>query len=144
MKKYILLSFTLIFIFLSEVNAQQGEGTIMFAGGGDIIRTDVPGVFQRYQAGFEGHYFVRYFLSLSGGYEINSAGPNQVSLGSRVYFVDPFFVRVRGLLGSQSDLALGAGYSHNVGYRFRLEGIVDYYAVTGTAGLRAGFSILLN
>ncbi|WP_143962818.1 hypothetical protein [Litoribacter populi] len=144
MKKYILLSFTFVFLMFSELQAQQGEGSIMVAGGGDIFRTDLPGVFQRYQAGFEGHYFVRYFLSLSAGYEINSDFSNQVSLGSRVYFGDPIFVRIRGLLGSQSDLALGAGYSHNLGYRFRLEGIVDYYAVTQTAGIRAGISILLN
>jgi hypothetical protein len=144
MKKLILLSFTLIVLSFSQAQAQQGEGSIMVSGAADVIRTDLPGVIQRYQAGLEVHYFVRYFLSLSGGYEFNHNNPNQITLGTRVYFVDPVFVRFRGLIGSESDVAIGLGYSHNLSYRFRLEGMVDYYAVTGAAGLRGGISIVLN
>jgi len=116
----------------------------MVSGAADVIRTDLPGVIQRYQAGVEANYFVRYFLSLSGGYEFNHNNPNQITLGSRLYFADPVFIRFRGLIGSQSDVALGVGYSHNLGYRFRLEGMVDYYAVTGAAALRGGISIVIN
>lgn len=132
-----------MFVF-AESKAQQGEGTLMISGAADVIRTDIPGVIRRYQAGVEANYFLRYFWSASAGYEINYNRPNQVSLGSRIYLADPVFFRVRGLIGSESDVALGVGYSHNLGYRFRLEGMVDYYAVTQAAGLRGGISILLN
>lgn len=144
MKKFILLSLTLLMFVFSESKAQQGEGTIMISGAADVVRTDLPGVIRRYQAGLEANYFLRYFLSISAGYEFNYINPNQVTLGSRVYLVDPVFVRARGLIGSQSDVALGIGYSRNLGYRFRLEGMVDYYTVTQAAGLRGGLSILIN
>lgn len=144
MKKSILLSITLLLILFSEAKAQQSEGTIMISGAADVIRTDIPGVMRRYQAGLEGNYFLRYFLSFSAGYEFNYNTPNQVTVGSRLYLVDPLFVRARGLIGRDSDVAVGIGYSKNLGYRFRLEGMVDYYTITQAAGLRGGISILLN
>ena len=144
MKKFILLTLTIFTFFFTDLKAQQSEGTIMISGAADIIRTDLPGVIQRYQAGVEANYFLRYFVSLSAGYEFNYTNPNQVSLGTRLYIVDPLFVRVRGLIGSQGDVAVGLGYSRNITYRLRLEGMVDYYAVTQAAGLRGGISILLN
>ncbi|KEO72086.1 hypothetical protein [Anditalea andensis] len=144
MKKILLLFITVSLFAFTESRAQQGEGTFMVSGAADAIRTDIPGVIRRYQAGLEAHYFLRYWISASAGYEFNYNRPNQASLGSRIYLVDPLFVRVRGLIGRDSDIALGIGYSRNLGYRFRLEGMVDYYTVTQTAGLRGGFSILLN
>lgn len=144
MKKILLLFLTISIFAITESKAQQGEGTIMLSGSADAIRTDIPGVIRRYQAGLETNYFLRYWLSASAGYEFNYERPNQVTLGSRIYLVDPVFFRVRGLLGRESDVALGLGYSRNLGYRFRLEGMVDYYAVTQVAGLRGGISILLN
>ncbi|HSJ66604.1 MAG TPA: hypothetical protein VK921_02965 [Anditalea sp.] len=144
MKKFLLLFLTISMFVFAESKAQQGEGTLMLSGAADAIRTDIPGVIRRYQAGVEANYFLRYFWSASAGYEINYNRPNQVTLGSRIYLADPVFFRVRGLIGSESDVALGVGYSHNLGYRFRLEGMVDYYAVTQAAGLRGGISILLN
>lgn len=144
MKKILLLIITISIFALTDSKAQQGEGTLMISGAADVIRTDIPGVIRRYQAGLEANYFLRYFWSASAGYEFNHNRPNQVTLGTRLYMVDPIFIRVRGLLGSESDVALGIGYSHNLGYRFRLEGMVDYYAVAQAAGLRGGISILLN
>jgi len=144
MKKIILLFITISIFAITESKAQQGEGSIMISGAADAIRTDIPGVIRRYQAGLEGNYFLRYWLSASAGYEFNYNRPNQVTIGSRIYLVDPVFVRVRGLIGRDSDVAVGLGYSRNLGYRFRLEGMVDYYAVTQAAGLRGGISILLN
>lgn len=144
MKKILLLFIAITTLVITESKAQQGEGTFMISGAADAIRTDIPGVIRRYQAGLEANYFLRYWLSASAGYEFNYDRPNHVTLGSRIYLVDPIFVRVRGLLGRDSDVALGIGYSRNLGYRFRLEGMVDYYAVTQVAGLRGGISILLN
>lgn len=146
MKKAIIL---LILLSLSgwasqEVKAQQGEGTYLVSGSLDLVKTDLPGVIRRYQFGTELNYFHWYFLSFSGGYEFNYNRSNHVTLGSRYYPADPVFIRVRGLVGKDSDLALGAGYSYNVTYRLRLEGMVDYYAISQVAGLRAGVSFLIN
>ncbi|WP_114748635.1 hypothetical protein [Pleomorphovibrio marinus] len=124
--------------------AQQAESSVLVSGALDLVKSDVPGVIRRYQIGTEVNYFYLYNLSFSGGYEFNYARPNQVSLGVRFYPWEPLFVRVRGLIGSESDFSLGAGYTHNLTYRLRLEGMVDYYAITRVIGLRAGIAILIN
>lgn len=127
-----------------EAKAQQAEGSVLLSGAPDLAKTDAPGVIRRYQIGVEGNFFFRHNLSFSGGYEFNYANANHVSLGSRFYPLEPVFIRARGLLGANSDFAVGAGYTHNISYRVRLEGMVDYYLVTGVAGLRAGIGILIN
>jgi hypothetical protein len=124
--------------------AQQAEGSYLLSGAGDLVRTDFPGVITRYQLAGELNYFHLYNLSFSGGYEYNHHRPNQVSVGLRFYPLEPVFLRARGLIGSDSDLAFGVGYTHNLTYRLRLEGMVDYYAITHVAGLRAGIGILIN
>ncbi len=124
--------------------AQQAEGSLLISGAGDIVRTDVPGVIRRYQLGVEGNYFYRYNLSASGGYEFNYWQTNHVTLGGRYYPLEPVFIRARGLLGSNSDFAMGAGYTHNISYRVRLEGMSDYYMVSNVVGFRVGIGILIN
>jgi hypothetical protein len=123
---------------------QQAAGSFLLSGGMDLARTDAPGVIRRYQLGAELNYFYLHSLSFLGGYEANYNRPNHVTLGSRFYPIEPLFVRVRGLVGKDSDVALGAGYSHNVSYRLRLEGMLDYYAVTSVLGLRVGIGFLIN
>ena len=127
-----------------DTYAQQAEGSLLFSGAGDIVRTDVPGVIRRYQLGVEGNYFYRYNLSVSAGYEFNYGQNNHVTLGGRYYPLEPVFIRARGLLGSNSDFALGAGYTHNISYRVRLEGMSDYYMVSNAVGFRVGIGILIN
>lgn len=124
--------------------AQQAEGSLLFSAAGDIVRTDVPGVIRRYQLGVEGNYFYRYNLSASGGYEFNFGQTNHVTLGGRYYPLESIFIRARGLLGFSSDFALGAGYTHNISYRVRLEGMSDYYMVTNVVGFRVGIGVLIN
>ena len=123
---------------------QQAAGSYLLSGGMDLTRTDAPGVIRRYQLGAELNYFYLHSLSFFGGYEINYDRPNHVTLGSRFYPIEPLFVRVRGLVGKESDVALGAGYSHNLTYRLRLEGMLDYYAVSNVFGLRVGIGFLIN
>ncbi|HSI76191.1 MAG TPA: hypothetical protein VK957_09855, partial [Lunatimonas sp.] len=120
------------------------EGSVLFSGASDIVRTDVPGVIRRYQLGLEGNYFYRHNLSVSGGYEFNYGQTNHVSLGGRYYPLEPLFVRARGLIGSNLDFALGAGYTHNISYRVRLEGMSDYYMVSNVVGFRIGVAVLIN
>ncbi|AWW30924.1 hypothetical protein DN752_12735 [Echinicola strongylocentroti] len=145
MKKMImLLAFPLFLWGGQAVMAQQAEGSYLVSGGLDLARTDAPGVIKRYQIGLEANYFHWYNISFSGGYEFNYNRPNQVTLGGRYYPLEPAFLRVRGLIGKDSDVAIGAGYTVNLSYRVRLEGMVDYYAVTNVAGLRAAIGILIN
>ncbi|WP_137401421.1 hypothetical protein [Echinicola rosea] len=145
MKKMIMLLTFPLFLFGAKiVMAQQAEGSYLVSGGLDLARTDAPGVIKRYQIGLEANYFHWYNISFSGGYEFNYDRPNQVTLGGRYYPLEPAFLRVRGLIGKDSDVALGAGYTVNLSYRVRLEGMVDYYAVTNVAGLRAAIGILIN
>lgn len=138
---------TLILLFClsrTEGFGQQAAGSYLISGAFDLARTDAPGLIRRFQLGSELNYFYFHSLSFSGGYEYNYIQPNQVTLGSRYYPLEPVFIRFRGLVGKESDIALGAGYTYNVSYRFRLEGMVDYYAVSQVAGLRVGIGFLIN
>lgn len=143
MKKF-LCFLSLLFWLQAEGFGQQAAGSYLVSGGMDLGRTDAPGVIRRFQIGTELNYFYLHSLSFSGGYEFNYSRPNHVTLGARFYPVDPVFVRVRGLVGENSDVALGMGYSHSLSYRFRLEGMLDYYAVSNVAGLRVGIGFLIN
>jgi hypothetical protein len=143
MKKIFLL-FSLLVCLQSEVFSQQAAGSYLISGGMDLARTDAPGVIRRFQLGTELNYFHLHSLSFTAGYEFNYSRSNQAVLGARFYPIEPVFVRARGLVGKNSDLALGAGYSHNLSYRFRLEGMLDYYAVSNVAGLRVGIGFLIN
>lgn len=144
MKKTLGVALVLICLLYSTGYGQQAAGSYLLSGGIDLGRTDALGVIRRYQAAAELNYFHLHSLSFSGGYEFNYNRPNHVSLGTRFYPIEPVFIRARGLLGKNSDFALGAGYSYNVTYRFRLEGMVDYYAVSNVAGLRVGIGFLIN
>ncbi len=141
-----IVGFTIILMVMTSTPSygQQAAGSYLLSAGLDLARTDAPGVIRRYQMAGELNYFHLHSLSFSGGYEFNYNRPNHVTLGSRFYPIEPAFIRVRGLLGRNSDIAFGAGYSHNFSYRFRLEGMVDYYAVSNVAGLRVGIGFLIN
>src|SRR5690606_32029920 len=144
MKKTLGITLVLFCLLYSAGYGQHAAGSDLLSGGVDLARTDAPGVIRRYQMAGELNYFHLHSLSFSGGYEFNYNRPNHVTLGSRFYPIEPAFIRVRALLGRNSDIAFGAGYSHNFSYRFRLEGMVDYYAVSNVAGLRVGLGFLIH
>ncbi len=143
-KKITLMALGLFLLFYYRTEAQQAEGSYLISGAIDLARTDAPGVIRRYQIGTEINYFHWYFLSFSGGYEFNYDRPNQVTLGARAYPFESLFARFRGLIGKESDVAFGLGYTYNATYRLRFEGMVDYYAISNAAGLRAGISFLIK
>jgi hypothetical protein len=101
-------------------------------------------VLERAQLGAEINYFYLHHLSFSGGYEYNINHPNQVTAGLRYYPLEPVFLRARALLGNGADLAMGAGYTYNLNYRLRLEGMTDYYLQRQALGIRVGLAILIN
>jgi hypothetical protein len=144
MKNSIGIFFMLFCLSWTESFGQQGAKSFLVSGAFDIAKTDVPGPIRRYQLGTELNYFYLHSLSFSGGYEFNYERPNQVTLGSRFYPLEPLFIRFRGLMGQESDLALGAGYTYNFTYRFRAEGMLDYYALSKVVGIRIGIGFLIN
>ncbi|MEX0884117.1 MAG: hypothetical protein WD398_10895 [Cyclobacteriaceae bacterium] len=145
MKKY--LGLMALFACLAQLKpamAQQAEGSFLISTGMDLFRSDLDQMFHRFQLAGELNYFYLHHLSLSLGYEYNTLQPNQVSGGVRFYPVEPIFIRARGLMGNNADIALGMGYTYNVTYRFRVEGMADYYIQNEAVGLRAGIAILIN
>lgn len=144
MKKPVFLILLALMLYSGRSQAQQAAGSYLISGAMDLARTDAPGVIRRFQIGTEVNYFYTHSLSFSGGYELNYSRPNHVTLGARFYPLEPLFIRGRALLGNESDVSLGAGYTHNITYRIRLEGMVDYYAFTQVVGFRVGFGVLIN
>ncbi len=145
MKKYSLIGFCIACLAMSNAaKGQQAAGSFLISTKADIVRADLDGLFQRFQFTGELNYFYLHNLSFSGGYEYNVNQPNQVSGGIRFYPLEPLFIRARGLMGNNADIALGLGYTYNITYRFRLEGMFDYYVQQEALGLRAGMALLIN
>jgi hypothetical protein len=134
-----------LFILSSEyLKAQQAGGSFLVSTGVDLIRTDLSKVLERAQFGAELNYFYLHHLSFSGGYEYNINKPNQVTAGLRYYPLEPIFLRARALLGNGADFGIGAGYTHNLSYRMRLEGMTDYYVQRKAIGIRVGLAVLIK
>lgn len=129
---------------MGHLEAQQAGGSFLVSAGGDLIRTDLHKILERAQFGAEVNYFYLHQLSFSGGYEYNINNPNQVTAGLRYYPLEPIFLRARALLGNGADLGIGGGYTYNLTYRLRLEGITDYYVQRGAVGVRVGLAVLIK
>jgi len=142
-KGIVLLASFLLFN-TAKLQAQQAGGSFLVSAGMDLIRTDLYKILERAQFGAEVNYFYSHQLSFSGGYEFNINHPNQVTAGLRYYPLEPVFLRARALLGNGADLGLGAGYTYNLSYRLRLEGITDYYIQRQALGVRVGLAFLIN
>ena len=142
--KVIVLIAGFLLITTAHIQAQQAAGSFLVSTGMDLIRTDLYKVLERAQFGAEVNYFHLHHLSFSGGYEYNINHPSQVSAGLRYYPLEPVFLRARALVGNGADMALGAGYTHNLTYRLRLEGITDYYFQHQALGIRIGVAVLIN
>src|SRR5690606_8489403 len=110
MKKFLAVVLILLVFVYTPGLPQQAAGSYLVSSGIDLGRTDAPGVIRRYQLGAELNYFHLHSLSFAGGYEFNYNRSNHVVLGSRFYPLEPVFIRLRGLLGKESDVALGGGY----------------------------------
>ncbi|WP_226389604.1 hypothetical protein [Penaeicola halotolerans] len=144
MKKYILTTLLVILIISPAVFAQS-SGSFLISSGLDVYKTDNTGIADKVQFGLEGNYFVTSNFTFTGGVDFWSQGPNSsIIIGSRFYPIEPLFLRFRGLLRDNSDIALGAGYQVPISYRLRLEGMADYYMNQRELGLRIGLAFLIN
>lgn len=130
-----------LFIFLTMGYSAQSQWRV--AGGINILTTPFFENVPKYRLGVEANYFMQSSFALTGGLEFiekDVAG----SLGMRYYPINPVFLRMRGILSSDSDLALGMGYALKLNKKWRMETMADYFAVSSDFAIRLGLGLSLN
>ena len=137
MKKAILLLSAILFFAVSESKAQW-----RLAAGVDLLSTPFFENVPKYRFGAEAQYFAANSLALTGGLEFIEKDLGG-SLGLRYYPINPVFLRFRGILKADSDLALGMGYAIGLNSKWRLETMADYFAVSNGFALRLGVAVRL-
>ncbi|WP_375579138.1 hypothetical protein ABWH96_19350 [Marivirga tractuosa] len=137
MKKFILL-FSLVSLFaVSESKAQW-----RLAAGIDVLSTPFFENIPKYRFGAEAQYFMANRFALTGGLEFIEKDLGG-SAGFRFYPINPVFLRMRGILKDNSDLALGMGYAIGLNSNWRLETMADYFAVSSGFAMRVGLAVKL-
>ena len=134
------LTLLLGFVIISISSSCYGQ--LRIGAGIDLFKTDFNNIAEKNQIGIEANYFLIRNFALTTGFEMWSAGPNSVVLGGRFYPVNPVFVRLRGLLRSQSDVSLGMGYVKSLTRNWKIDYTGDYYFNAGELGLRIGVAYL--
>ena len=135
----------IIFIVLTMTRPLTAQSThdFLVSGGLDLIKSDNLKIFDKAQVGVDVNYFVERRFSVGAGAELWTKGANSFVLGVRWYPVDKFFVRFRGLIGS-NNVSMGAGWSQPINRNFRLEAIGDIYFARPDFALRGGVSYVIN
>jgi hypothetical protein len=130
---------------LPKKNASK-TGRFALATALDLLKSDFDEPLDKLQLGVEAHYFVLNKVAFSGGLEFwrrGNGGVTPIMLGTRVYIVDPVFVRGRVLLANNNaEFAFGGGYSHKIASNWRFEGMGDYFVDAGEFALRVGILYL--
>ncbi|MFK7952736.1 MAG: hypothetical protein AB8B73_07790 [Ekhidna sp.] len=130
-----------LFFFMSIGYSAQSQWRL--AGGVNLLTTPFFENVPKYQLGVEANYFMQSSFALTGGLEFiekDVAG----SLGMRYYPIDPVFLRMRGILSADSDLALGMGYAIKLNKKWRVETMADYFAVSSNFAIRLGLGVSLK
>ncbi|MDN5216238.1 hypothetical protein QQ020_29490 [Fulvivirgaceae bacterium BMA12] len=130
------------FLVISQLTQAQSKGSFLLGVGMDLYRTDNTGFAERSQVGLEGNYFFSSQFSGTVGFDFWSGRQTFFVLGGRFYPVDPVFIKLKGLIGDNSDVALGMGYQRGIGGNFNFEGGMDFYFDPGDLGIRLGLSYL--
>ncbi|MBK6265037.1 hypothetical protein JKA74_08305 [Marivirga sp. S37H4] len=137
MNKILAILFVFLFVNIFESKAQW-----RLAGGIDLLSTPFFENVPKYRFGIEANYFVANKFAITGGLEFiekNMAG----SAGFRFYPINPVFIRMRGILKDNSDLAIGMGYAIGLNRNWRLETMGDYFAVSSGFAMRVGLAVKL-
>ncbi|MGJ3234301.1 hypothetical protein [Marivirga sp.] len=137
MKKFILLLSFMSLLAISELKAQW-----RLAAGIDVLSTPFFENIPKYRFGAEAQYFMANRFALTGGLEFIEKDLGG-SAGFRFYPINPVFLRMRGILKENSDLALGMGYAIGLNNNWRLETMADYFAVSGGFAMRVGLAVKL-
>ena len=142
MKKISIVIFILLSMAAQSLMAQSTHD-FLISGGLDLIKTDNTKIFDKAQFGVDVNYFIERRFSVGAGAELWTKGANSFVMGVRWYPVDKFFVRFRGLIGS-NNVSMGAGWSQPLNRNFRLEAIGDIYFAKPDFALRGGVSYVIN
>jgi hypothetical protein len=84
----------------------QSRAQWRIAGGIDLLSTPFFANVPKYRFGVEANYFVANSFALTGGLEFIEKDLGG-SVGFRYYPINPVFLRMRGILNDNSDLAIG-------------------------------------
>ena len=136
------LIFLIAFCCISQLAQAQGKGNFLLGVGMDLYRTDNSGFAERSQIGLEGNYFFASKFSGTVGLDFWSSRETFFVLGARFYPIDPVFIKMKGLIGDDSDVTLGMGYQRGIGGNFNFEGGMDFYFDPGELGIRLWLSYL--
>lgn len=131
-----------LFLLLNLFNVCESKAQWRLAGGIDLLSTPFFKNVPKYRFGVEANYFVANSFAITGGLEFiekNMAG----SAGFRFYPINPVFIRMRGILKENSDLAIGMGYAIGLNSKWRLETMGDYFAVSSGFAMRLGVAVKL-
>ena len=137
MKKTLFLFGLISLLAISESKAQW-----RLAAGIDVLSTPFFENIPKYRFGVEAQYFMANRFALTGGLEFIEKDLGG-SAGFRFYPINPVFLRMRGILKDNSDLALGMGYAIGMGNNWRLETMVDYFTVSSGFAVRVGLAVKL-
>jgi hypothetical protein len=136
------LFFGILFIIGNATCQAQIAHDYMVALHGDLIKTDLDGIFKKVQAGAEFNYYLHKRFTVTGGFEVWTADEISFVLGTRWYPTDVFFVRFRGLVG-MNDLALGAGWTKPLIGNLNFEAMGDFY-FQGDFAIRIGINYVFR
>ncbi|MBD0401215.1 hypothetical protein [Flammeovirga sp. EKP202] len=122
--RFLLVLALLLTFFLNESSAQNSnQGNIELSG-------SIGPAFSNGKTTFYGNAEMNYFMSsnmsLTAGYEFLNERHSLI-LGNRIYFVPDFHFSMKGVLVSQTDFALGGGYSRGIADNIALQINGDWY-----------------
>ena len=132
-----LLGFALLLtIFINESSAQNSkQGNIELSG-------SIGPAFGNGKTHFYGNAELNFFMSsnmsLTAGYELLQ-DRHSLIVGNRIYFVPDFHFSMKGVLVSQTDFALGGGYSRGIADNVSLQVNGDWYFARRMFALSFGF-----
>lgn len=133
--------FTIVILVLA-FNVMESKAQWRIAGGLDLLSTPFFENVPKYRFGVEANYFVASSFALTGGLEFIEKDLGG-SVGLRYYPINPVFLRMRGILKDNSDLAIGMGYAIGLNSKWRLETMADYFAVSSGFAIRLGVAVKL-
>ncbi|MEQ8546855.1 MAG: hypothetical protein RIC03_03040 [Cyclobacteriaceae bacterium] len=138
MKKTIVL---VVAVFL--VGIFESKSQLRIAGGINVLSTPFFENVPKYRLGAEINYFMQSSFALTGGLELIEKDLG-ASAGVRYYPINPVFLRMRGILSENTELALGMGYAIKLNKNMRVETMADYFAVNNDFAIRLGLGVNLN
>ena len=136
--------FTFSLLLFTQLGYAQIADDFMIGVSGDLVKTDMDGIFKKAQTGAEINYFLHRKFTVSGGIDFWSGDDDKVSfvIGGRWFPTEDFFVRARGLVG-QNDINIGGGWTQPINEHLKFEAIGDFY-FQGDFSIRVGINYVFR